>query len=346
MAATFRFLLRSLRSAAPTTLALLCASAIALGTAPAARSVTLLPIGSISLSADLVEMHGGYAYMAAGATLSLVDIRDPSTPRFAGAFTFPARIWDFAVSGDLVYVTDDRFELGILDVSNRSAPILRSSLKLPGQPRAIATVGTKAFVANMMSGLEVIDVSNVASPVPLGSYFVEGYARDVAVSGELAYVVDHPTGFYVVDVSKPGAPTIRSAQQSGQSEDPRAPLMVAVSDPSDGAGTQAVRIACVLGGSGALQIYDVSYPAAPVKMATYKTPGRAQRVVIRGSLAYVADGPAGLQIVDLANPARPTIVGSYNTTGPARGVAVNDSLVLVTTGAPDARGVVLRQNSP
>jgi hypothetical protein len=104
----------------------------------------------------------------------------------------------------------------------------------------------------------------------------------------------------------------------------------------------------VLVGSGALQIYDLTNPAKPVKAATFRTPsGRPQGVVVRGTLAYVADSTSGLQIVDLAAPAAPRVVGSFATPAPARSVDVTDSLVLLSVihdSAPGAAGSALTKD--
>ena len=168
--------------------------------------------------------------------------------------------------------------------------------------------------------------------MPVGNYFTEGYARDVAAFGSLAYVVDQPTGFSVLDVSTQGAPVEVSTQQTAGS-----PMIIAMSpDRIDDA--KARRIACVIGAgrspqAGWLQVYDVTDPKAPVKVAAYKTPGRAVRAAVVGALAYVADAE-GLQIVDLSEPAKPALAQSYKTVGPARDVAVADSLVFVVAGQP------------
>jgi hypothetical protein len=79
-----------------------------------------------------------------------------------------------------------------------------------------------------------------------------------------------------------------------------------------------------------------------VQATTYRTPGNAQRVTIRGTRAYVADGPGGLQVLDLSTPSTPAIVGGYQTSMPARDVAVTDALVLVVT----ADGVLILRPKP
>jgi hypothetical protein len=294
-----------------------------------------------------------YAYVAAGPTLRIVDVTDPASARTVGTFKFPERVWAFTVRGSLAYIAGDWLGLGILDVSNPSAPRLRGSFKTVGQAWGVAVSGANAVVANQMSGIDVVDVSDPDKPVSLGSYFTDGYARDVAISGSLAYVVDQPTGFSILDVSKSGPPIELSTQQSAQ-----VPLTVTVSQ-SPGSAAASPKIVCVLGGrgllsgGGPLQIYDVSNPAAPVKVTSYSTPGRAQRIKLWGSLVYVADGPEGLQIVDLSNPDKPSIADSYKTVGPARDVAITDSLIFVAVGetsqsADPARGgagvLILRRN--
>jgi hypothetical protein len=112
-------------------------------------------------------------------------------------------------------------------------------------------------------------------------------------------------------------------------------LIIAIA-PEGSTAADSPKLACLVGGrrqvGSRLQVYDISDPAAPAKLATYKTPGSALRVAVHGSLAYVADGPEGLQIVDLSKPSTPTIAAAYKTPGPARDVAVAESMVLVVSG--------------
>jgi hypothetical protein len=299
---------------------------IAMTVSISAQAPRLSLVGTIPGPAELVEIHGTHAYVAAGPMLRIVDVANPSLPAVVGTFEFPERIWALAVSGSTVYAADDWAGLVILDVANPSAPRMRGAYKTLGQAWGVAVLGSSAVVANQMSGIDVIDVSDPDKPAVAGTYFTEGYARDVAIAGSLAYVIDQPSGFSVLDLSKGGPPTELSSQQSAQS-----PLIVSVSETSAGR-----RLASLVGGRGSqgsgVQVYDVSDPAAPVRVSTVKTAGRALRVAMQGSLAYVADGTEGLQIIDLSDPAHPSQTASFATTGPARDVAVKDSLVLVVVG--------------
>jgi hypothetical protein len=67
-----------------------------------------------------------------------------------------------------------------------------------------------------------------------------------------------------------------------------------------------------------------------VLVGAVETPGTAQKVVVKGQMAYVADGEAGLQIINVSNPSTPVIVGSLDTPAVANGIAISGDIVLVT----------------
>ena len=292
----------------------------------AAQTVQFTQVGTIPGPADLIHVDGKLAYIAAGHTFTVVDISNPAAPRRGGTHTFPERIWGFQVIGSTAYVAADFYGLGILDVSNPAAPTLRGSLKTPGQAKNVAVFKTQALVSDHMSGVDHIDISNPAKPVSLGSFFLDGYSRDVAASGPMAYAVDAPAGMYVFDLSKPGPLDAVSSQQTAT-----APGTIELSDPSAAEGAQ---IAVLLGG-GMLQVYDLSNPAAPVKVGTHKTSGvRSSRATLKGKVAYVPDLSDGMQVVDLSTPATPRVVATYKTATPVRDVAVAHSLVYVVVGPP------------
>jgi hypothetical protein len=300
--------------------------------AASAQTLNFAPVGSIPGPVEMVKVQGGHAYVAAGRTLTVVDVSNPVAPKRLGSYTFPEKIWGFRLAGASIYVAADVFGLGILDVSNPAAPTLRGSVKTPGQAKNVAVSGTTALVADHVSGIDIIDVSNAAKPVLAGSVFLEGFAKDVVTDGRLAYAADMPTGFYVLDLSKPGSTEPLSAVQSATAGSAQVEVL-----RTSGQGPAFA----VLAAGGALQMYDVSNPATPVKMRPYRTPGGAARVSLEGSLAYVADFREGLQVVDLSTPSDPRIVGAYKTATPARDVAAAGPLVFVVVGSGEV--VILRQ---
>ena len=293
---------------------------------PVSAQTTFTQVAAIPGPADLVEIHGSRAYVVGHGTLRIVDIANPEAPRELGRHTFPEKIWGLQIAEPLIYVAADFFGFGILDVSDPSAPKLRGSLKTPGQAKSVVVAGNKAAVADHMSGVDFIDTSNADKPTLLGSFYLEGYAREVALSGSIAYAVDAPFGVYAFDMTKPGALEPISSQQTAN-----APGSIVVSPDTAADGTKLA----VLVGGGAIQIYELSKPAEPVRVTAFKTPsGRPVRAALHGSRAFVADSREGLQVVDLSNPKAPRLVASHKTAAPARDVAVTDSHVFVVVGAP------------
>lgn len=304
----------------------LLAAAVAAAAVPAgSQTAAFTQLASIPGPADLIDIKGRHAFVIAGPTLTIYDIAKPEAPARLGSHTFPEKIWGIEVVDPLVYVAADFFGLGILDISDPKAPRLRGSLKTPGQAKNVAVHGGRAAVADHMSGVDFIDASNADQPVLLESFYVEGYARDVVAAGPMAYAVDAPTGLYVFDMTKPGPIEPISTQQTAT-----APGSLVVSAEGAASGS---RLAVLIGG-GALQVYDVSKPSAPVRVSTYRTESsRPVRAALLGTRAFVADVREGLQVIDLSNPRSPRLVGAFKTPRPARDVAVTDSHVFVAVGA-------------
>ena len=293
---------------------------LAAGGGAAGQDVEFNQVAVLPGPADLVELNGRRAYVAAGNTLTIFDLSDVTAPRRHGSYTFPEKIWGFVVIDSLAYVAADFFGLGILDVSDPDAPALLGAVKTPGQVKDVDVSGTTAVLADHMSGVDLVDVSDVRAPASLGSVYLDGYSRDVAVLGPLAYAVDDPSGFYVLDLAQTDSWEPMSALQSADG-----PRIVQVS-------ADAPRPLAVLLGHGTLQVYDLSTPTEPVHRSTYATPGGALRVALDGARAYVADGAHGLLVVDLDDPAAPRVVGSYKPAEAVRDVAVSGDLTLVAVG--------------
>ena len=303
-----------------------------------AQTLTFTRVGVIEGPIDLVRAEGTFAYIARGDTLTVFDISEPAAPAQRGSHVFPEKIWGFTVAGAVAYVAAGHSGFWILDVSNAESPTLRGSIKTPGQAKNVAVSGTMAAVADHMSGVDVIDFSTPAEPVLVGSVYTDGYARDVAMFGSQVYAVDNPTGFYVLDLSRPDPLEPVASLQSAS-----APRLVEVLDANPnivvlvgGVPYDPLRALrrepAAAGGGATLQIYDVSDPASPVHVVTYSTPGDAQRVDVRGMLAFVADGSEGLTVLDLSTPSAPQLVGAFTIGSAARDVAVADTAVLVLAG--------------
>ena len=308
--------------------ALAAAATVLLAAGAAAQDVTFEPIGEIPGPVELVRVRDGYAYVSGGHTFTIYDVTDPSNPAARGSHTFPQEIWGFRLSGDRAYVGANFFGLGILDVSDPDAPALIGRHETLGQTKIGAAAAGKVGVIDHMEGFVLVDVSDETAPAGAGSFFLDGYARDVVTAGTIAYATDSPSGLYVFDLSRPGPP-----EPVGVVHAPAAPRDVEVSVGADSRPTLIVGA-----GGGDLQVYDVSDPAAPRRLSSFETPGRATRVSLDGDYAYVADTEAGVQVVDLSDPAVPAAAGRYETPRPARDVSAGGGLVLVVVGDGEREG--------
>ncbi len=293
-----------------------------------AQTVTLAPVGEIPGPAELVRIQGEYAYVSGGHTFTIHDISDPANPAARGSYTFPQEIWGFRLTEDRAYVGANFFGLGILDISDPDAPTLLGQHRTLGQTKIGDVASGKVGIIDHMEGFVLVDVSDETAPAGIGSFFLDGYARDVVTAGTIAYATDSPSGLYVFDLSREGMP-----EPVGVVHAPAAPRDIEV---SAGGGSRATLI--VGAGAGDLQVYDVSDPAAPRKLSSFGTPGRAARVSLDGDLAYVADSDAGIQVVDLSDPANPVAAGSYRTPRPARDVSAAGPLVLAVVGDSEREG--------
>ena len=85
-------------------------------------------------------------------------------------------------------------------------------------------------------------------------------------------------------------------------------------------------------------MYDVSDPAAPDKVASVETPGRASRVSMNGDEVFVADSEAGVSVVDVSDPAGAFLVGTFATPRPARDISADGELVAVVVGDSEREG--------
>lgn len=303
----------------------------------AAQSLEFTHVATIAGPAQLVELHGTRAFLAADRTLQLLDLSNPAAPAEKGTYEFPQPIRGFVVAGSLVYVAADVFGLGILDVSNADAPTLIGSWETPGQARSVAVFGATAFVADVLTGIDVVTVSNPTRPVPIGSVFLDGLANDLVASESLIYASDRPTGFYVVDPSVSGdTDPLGSLQMTQESFASVFFSQIKVIRTPGG----SMRTGTLVAG-GPLQLVDLSDPSAPVELPSYDTPGQAMDIAVKDNLAYVADDSEGLQVVDLSTPTAPTIVGTFATLAAARGVSVSESLVLVVVDGGDVH--ILRE---
>ena len=317
------------RAASPAAFALAAVLGIALAPAPgSAQGLALEAVGEIPGPAELVRVRGDRAYVSGGHVFTIYDVSNPSSPVSLGSHTFPQEIWGFRLTGDRAYVGANFFGLGILDIAGPGAPVLLGQHRTLGQAKIGATASGKVGIIDHMEGFVLVDISDETAPAGIGSFFLDGYARDVVTDGTLAFATDSPSGLYVFDLARSGMP-----EPVGVLHAPNAPRDIDVSP-----GTTERPTLIVGAGGGDVQVYDVSDPASPEKVASVATPGRATRVSMNGNEVFVADSEAGIAVVDVSDPGAAALVGTFATPRPARDVSADGSLVAAVVGDSEREG--------
>jgi hypothetical protein len=285
-----------------------------------------------------------------------------SAPYLAGA-------WGLVVAGDYAYVTSANSQaLEIIDISNPSDPRHKGSLLDGGGsspylnfPVSIFKSGNLAYIGNFGDSntgqLEIVDVSNPALPVhkgssPLGNnQFSSACAPyGIAVSGSHAYVTDfNNAALEVIDVSDPTAPFHKSmlVDGGGNQTEP-----FGSGSPPYLAGAWAIHISgnhAFIGtnyyvadptgietvyGAGALEVVDISNPAAPVHAgagAFVRSTAYCRNMHVVGDKAYMPGRVDGsLSVVSLADPLVPKVISSaINGLG---GAVINAPSAVVVDG--------------
>ncbi|HZY80327.1 MAG TPA: fibronectin type III domain-containing protein [Cyclobacteriaceae bacterium] len=274
-----------------------------------------------------VAASGNYAYVSSYGSnaVEVVDITNPSAPTHKGSLTHGtggAMLeggWNLALSGNKVFVaTNISHALEIIDVSNPAAPTHTAALTTGPSTApfldhagAIQTSSVYAYVASTNSNaFQIVDKSNPASPVGKGS-LVDGKGSapylnnpvSISVVGSLAYV-GSTNAFEIIDISNPVNPIHKGALLGGGG--------IAVPH-------LALPYGLVVSGNyayvtdqinSALEIIDVTNPAAPVSKGRYIQSGagftgQPTGLAVRGNYAYIADYNGALDVVDVSNPASP-----------------------------------------
>ena len=228
-----------------------------------------------------VAVQGDYAYVAAEAAFTVIDISDPAFPAQVGSWDTPGIAFGVAAAGAYAYVADAEEGLRVIDISDPAAPVEVGSWDTPGCAHGVAVAGGYAYVADGYGGLRVIDISDPAAPMEVGSCDTPDAAWGVAVAGGYAYMADGYGGLRVIDISDPAAPV-----KVGSLGTLTWALSVAVAEG----------YAYVADGDAGVRVIDISDPAAPVEVGFWDTPGEAQGVAVAGGYVYLADCGWGLVI--------------------------------------------------
>ena len=288
-----------------------------------------------------VEVVGGLAYITQPfGFVRIIDISDPTLPVEIGAFSGQCHAADVEVVGNYAYLADQptnsyvpecpySFEskLRVFDVSNPAVPIQVSETDI-SWPVDLEAVEGVVYAAGR-GGIESVDVSDPAAPVRIGVVTEDHWVWDIDVAGGYVYAIldgyDSSTGerygLEIFDVSNPANPfAVGRSGASGSSID--------VVDGFAYLGTDA------------LQIVDVSNPAAPKRRGSLYARIRRAAPKVYGGYAYLATSE-GLNLVDLSILDTPNEVGWAEVADPTgdvevpNDVAVSNGVAYLAVGEDD-----------
>ena len=261
-----------------------------------------------------VTVIGDYAYVV-GDFLDIVDISNPSDPKFVGNYDLHGAN-DVEIAGNFAYVADDYSGLKIIDISDPTNPTLTSENAID-DANDVEIAGNFAYVADGFYGLQMIDISDPSNPTLTSTYDILGYANDVEIVGNYAYVVDLEGGLRIIDVSDPSHPTFMGYDRT-----------IGYANDVEVVGNYAY----VADGNVGLEIIDISTPRLPSSIGNSYHLGYAVDVEVVGNYAYVVDWQTGLKILDISDPKNPTLTSNYDTSGSAQDVEIVGNLAYVADG--------------
>ena len=277
----------------------------------------LLGVYAYASIGSMARISGGHAYVAGkDKNMVIVDVSQPASPMREGMFDLPATPQRLVVQGTLAYIADADDGLWIMDITDPANPAPLSVYDTPDTPLNVTVIDHIAYVADGDSGLQILDVMHASHPMLLGSYDTVGYAFDVAISDNIAFIADGPR-MTILNVSQPTSPALVTVLglRDARSVDIEGSLMYV-------ADFRAPR---------GLRIFNISNPAAPVLLSTYRYDGTAGEARVRNHVAYIAQ-TVGLETADVISSTAPSRLASLPLPGNSYSLAVAEPYAFVASG--------------
>ena len=276
------------------------------------------PVASIPVPADQIATSENLAYVAAGSTLTVFDIANPTIPVQLGTVNVPDRIYGMSVNANRAYLATGLEGVHIVEVSrNESSSVTIVGLyPTPGQAVDVALIGTHVAISNLMTGLEIVNLQSPQNPMHVATVETPGYQRAVQSTGNLAYVIDQPSGIHSFDLSDPTAPVSVGIHPAGRV-------------PARNVAIENTRGYVVYQQTGLIEIVDITSPSNPKLLGHYETAGRPEMIAADQTSIVIPKRDNGIEIVNLIDPTTPMVTTTYDTPGTAQDIAIHGNYLLV-----------------
>lgn len=323
------------------------------------QATSLEIVGQVGGASQAVDVVDGFAYVAIGPRLHIVDVSQPEAPQLvAKTEILHDIIEDVRVAGGHAYVAARSEGLHVIDVSDPAAPRTVGVADGFGRAHGVDVHGAAAYVIAWPQAVHVVDVRDPASPVVVSSFEPGGRTVDLSVADGRAYIANGANGLRIYDLSDPLSPSAVGLFDSIPSADAVAVdgslayvtqdwrvnklSIVDIADPASPAllgelVTEAVSDVAAMGsyaylvGAASMEIIDASDPSAPRRSSSMPAIGWPLAIAVHDSHAFVAARSTGLHVINVSVPSSPADVAVLPSFGAATSVEVDRAHAYVTT---------------
>jgi hypothetical protein len=288
-----------------------------------------------SYSVAALALSDGYLYAAAGETVHVFDVADPTNPTPVGAFVGLTQAADIEVVDGYAFVLDFADGLITLDLSDPANPIQIDAYDIINGAlyNELATDGYTLAIAAGVDGTLFLDVSDPSFAILADQYFrASAYPIGVWMFEGLTFTESWSGGIGIFDAWNPydpqlilpeyislndiavvgntlyGLPTFGYNDRVWISDisDPSDPELISMTNSPwvSIVGSHIVvddeRMYYTVDG-GSIYELDVSDPVLPKFVQNYPIEGYITDMIVDGDLMYVGNNTPGIAIIDLSD---------------------------------------------
>lgn len=317
-----------------------------------ANNQALRLLGHIEGSALTVKVQGHYAYVGFSYEMAILDIADPTMPRWVSGVAYPTNaLW---LNDHYAYLVG-RAGFAVLDIADPTQPTIIASLPTQSTSLSVAAAGDHAYFVNVngLHGINLVDPTELYEESLLE---LPGGMGRIQIQGNYAYITASD-GFHIVSLTQPETPVQVGFIPTTNAVDGLALTAryaylgvgqqlytVDITKPTRPATVAVVDVATTLlnlivaepylyatGGYSGLRVFDISNPVN-VRKISQSSKHLASDLTVRAPYLYLADYDEGLLILDASKPTALPLVGAFHALGPVYEVKVHGSYAYVSCG--------------